>query len=116
MAAGAVERFLKRWPEHEKVPAAKAVLEQAQLAAAVEIEKTALPEAEALDLLRRYETMLLLGDHGQYRHAVRVGEQLQKKYPQFTPAGNSLAQLALLNGDWQQAEAQVAGVVVPVPE
>lgn len=116
LAVEALERFLKRWPEYEKAPDAQRMLEQSHSAAAIEVEKTGLPVSEAVDVLRRYEYMLLLFQHGQYQHAARVGEQLLKKYPQFVPVSNSLAQLALINGDWKQAEVGMRRVLELEPD
>ncbi len=116
LAAQAFQRFLSRWPDHERASEARKTLAKIQAALHEEMDELNLRESEMDDLALQNEEVRFFMDHQQYRQARQVAEKLLKKYPSFVPAINNLSQVHALQGEAGQAIALSERVLEIAPD
>jgi len=116
LAAQAFQRFLGRWPDHERASEARKTLAKIQAALHEEMDELNLPESEMFDLALQNEEVRFFMDHQQYRQARQVAEKLLKKHPSFVPAINNLSQVHALQGEAGQAIALSERVLEIAPD
>jgi len=103
LAIQALEKFLRRWPGHERASEARQTLQELRQALSLELEKLGLAETEAFNLARENEEVRFFLDHGQYPQGKLAAEKLLKRYPAFIPALNNLSQIHAMQGDSKRA-------------
>lgn len=99
LAFQALERFLRRWPTHEKAAEARQTIDKIRQGLAREMEELDLTEDEAFDLTLQNEEVRLFLEHGLYAQGRLAAEKLLKRYPEFVPAINNLGQIHAIQGD-----------------
>ena len=99
LAFQALERFLRRWPTHEKAAEARQTIDKIRQGLLRETEELHLTEDEAFDLALQNEEVRLFLEHGQYAPGRLAAEKLLKRYPEFVPAINNLGQIHAIQGD-----------------
>ena len=99
LAIQALERFLRRWPTHEKAAEARQTVDKIRQGLLREMEELDLTEDEAFDLALQNEEVRLFLEHGQYAQGKLAAEKLLKRYPEFVPAINNLSQIHAIQDD-----------------
>jgi len=99
LAIQALERFLRRWPTHEKAAEARQTVDKIRQGLLREMEKLDLTEDAAFDLALQNEEVRLFLEHGQYAQGKLAAEKLLKRYPEFVPAINNLSQIHAIQDD-----------------
>jgi tetratricopeptide (TPR) repeat protein len=99
LAIAAFERFLDRWPMHERAADMRQTVDQMKPMLLEEVNSSALSTEEALELTRQNEEVQFFMSHAQFSRGKRIAEKILSHHPSFTPALNNLSQIYDLEGD-----------------
>lgn len=114
LAVQAMQAFLERWPEHEKAPDARQVLDEAQPQAARRAQQLGLPE-QGSGLLADFERAELLHEKEAYQAADRQLQQVLAQQEDWLPALRLQIQVRQEEGDLAGALASLERLLAQHP-
>ncbi len=112
----AFEHFLKRWPDHPRSAEVRQTVAELRAVLLKEMGEPAQPEEEAIEMAAQHDEVRFFLEHGQFQQGKQVAEKLLKRYPNFVPVLNNLAQFHALEGNWQPGVAISRRVLEIEPE
>ncbi|MBV9848865.1 MAG: tetratricopeptide repeat protein [Armatimonadetes bacterium] len=110
------QRFLERWPEHERAAEARTAMEGVEGHLGPMLAELGLGGDEGIELAGLHEEMQALLAQGQYAEARRAGRRLLARLPHFAPALNNISQTYYAEGHLEQAMATVREVLDFAPD
>jgi tetratricopeptide (TPR) repeat protein len=116
LAIGAFERFLARWPDHERSGDARETLGTLKDALREELSDLQLSETESFELARQHEEIRFFLDHRLLLRGKQMAEKLLSSHPHFAPALNNLSQIFALQGEMDRAMETARKVLEIDPE
>lgn len=94
---------LRRWPDYPDAGRARKDIELLETLLRDQAAELEMDEDQAFELLTQHDEARFHMAHGDYRQARRSLEDLLRRYPNFAPALNNLAQIEAVEGRLDQA-------------
>ena len=101
----AFQRFLERWPEHDRANEARKAVAELEPGLRRDLAAEGFTGDEGLELAAMHEEARSLLGRGQYAQARRVAEGLLRRRSDFVPALNNISLTYRVEGDLEAAIA-----------
>jgi len=115
-ALATFRRFLEQFPEHERAAEARQEIIELEAKMGDLLRDLGVAGESALEIAMLHEQTLGLLDQGKYRQGRETAEALLKRYPDFPPALNNIAQSYFAEGNLAQAIATAERVLTKHPD
>jgi tetratricopeptide (TPR) repeat protein len=104
-------RFLARFPDDPHAAEVREIMANLETGLAEAISQLSLSGEAGLELAAQHDEVRTRLEHGQFREARRVAQQLLKRHPDFVPVLNNLSQVDFMEGQVEPAMATARRVL-----
>jgi len=111
MALSAFQRFLQRWPDHERAQDACETVADLKERLPSILTEMGLTDSDGFDVAVLHEEAQFCLDQGNWDGARQLEEQILERHPDFIPALNNLSQIHWVEGRLDQAVASAEQVI-----
>jgi len=115
-ALATFRHFLQQFPQHEHAAEARQEMTELEARMSDLLRDLGVSGESGLEIAMLHERVLGLLDQGKYRQARETAEELLKRYPDFPPALNNIAQAYCAEGNLAQAIATTERVLTKHPD
>ncbi len=111
MALGAFQRFVQRWPDHERAQHVRETIADLKERMPSLLTEMGLTGSDGSDMAALHEKAQFCLGQGDLKRARQLEEQILERHPDFVPALNNLGQIHWLAGRLDQAIASAERVI-----
>jgi tetratricopeptide (TPR) repeat protein len=115
-ALATFRHFLQQFPQHEHAAEARQEMTELEARMSDLLRDLGVSGESGLEIAMLHERVLGLLDQGKYRQARETADELLKRYPDFPPALNNIAQAYCAEGNLAQAIATTERVLTKHPD